>query len=463
MTLCSSYWRGCYSQRFDLWSPESIAHPAKMAPGLCFRILEYLEELGLVKPDSVILDPMGGIGTSALVACAKGYRAITVELEPKFVAFQEANKEYAQRRLHKEFDWQILQGDARKLSQLLSERGLVSLTSPPYQDSVSTGMGGIDWSKGKREDGTPRDKSKEPAFEHHAGMGLPHNYGNTEGQIGNLKDRPLATVMSPPYGIEKTSGGLNTKPPRNADDQGGRSPDSPSQSGARAGYGDSENQIGNLPDKPLATIVSPPYTKTEATIKEDVWRKNRIRHGRSPDCSRISAGGTIGESEGQITNLPDRPLTTVMSPPYEGGGHHKGMLDSWGGANTPVSNDNKEKHGYGSSPGQIEDANCYLGAMLQVYAEIAKISDILVVVVKNPTRNGKLRRLDLDTISILKQSGWKIHCQHQALLFEETEHENLFGDKVKKVKGRMSFFKRLAYIKGSPIAAWEDILICRRG
>ena len=105
----------------------------------------------------------------------------------------------------------------------------------------------------------------------------------------------------------------------------------------------------------------------------------------------------------------------------------------------------------------------YLEAMAQVYAEAAKVCDVLAVVVKNPTRNGKLRRLDLDTIVLLEQAGFEIVCHHQAILFEEVEQGHLFEGRKKSVKGRMSFFRRLAWQKGRPCAAWEDVLICVRG
>ena len=263
------FWKGCYSGSFDLISPDSFAHPAKMAPSLCYRIIEHLEELGLLKAGMTILDPMSGTGLTAICANAKGYRAVTIELEPKFIGFQQQNKEYAARKLGKPLDWTILQGDSRKLSELLSEH-CVTVTSPPYGDIriCTTERMGIEAS-GKRT--TER------------------KYGETEGNLGNS-----------------------------------------------------------------------------------------------------------GES--------------------------------------------------------------YLRAMRLVYQQIALVSDVCVVVTKNPTRAGKLRKLDLDTIALLKDCGYEILCHHKALLFTESEHHDLFGTTHKKVKGRMSFFKRLSYQKGNAVAQWEDVI-----
>src|SRR3990167_9153546 len=137
MTACLSplYWHNCYSGAYDLWCPDAMSHPAKMSPALAFRIMEHLQELGLLAEGEPILDPMAGISTTGLVAGALGHPFIGVELEDKFVKLSLANKEYAERRLHKTLDWQVIQGDSRRLSEVLKEKGLVSLTSPPYLDA----------------------------------------------------------------------------------------------------------------------------------------------------------------------------------------------------------------------------------------------------------------------------------------------------------------------------------------
>lgn len=85
------YWHNCYTNSFDLIAPESFAHPAKMSPALCFRIMEHLAELGLLKEGDTVLDPMAGTGLTAICAGAKGYKSVTVELEEKFTGFQQQN------------------------------------------------------------------------------------------------------------------------------------------------------------------------------------------------------------------------------------------------------------------------------------------------------------------------------------------------------------------------------------
>lgn len=319
MTCNDDFWKGCYTGTFDLITPESFAHPAKMAPNLCYKIIEHLEELGLLKSGDAILDPMSGTGLTAICANAKGYKAVTIELEEKFIGFQKANKDYAGRKLGKALDWTIIQGDSRKLSELLTEHA-ITVTSPPYHETGNKIPSGsiTEW--------------KNKTGEWRTGM----RYGDAAGQIGNLKDKPL-------------------------------------------------------------TVVSPPY--------EDIQICTTERMGIEASGERTTER-KHGETEGNIGN----------------------------------------------------SAESYLSAMRLVYAEIAKVSDVCVVVTKNPTRNGALRRLDLDTVALLKEVGYSILCQHKALLFEESEVQDLFGETHKKVKGRMGFFKRLSYAKGNKVAAWEDVI-----
>lgn len=77
-------WYGLYKKDYALATPESMSHPAKASWDLAFKILEHLKELGLIMPDSVLLDPMAGTGRFLLAGAAKGYRGIAVELEPYF-------------------------------------------------------------------------------------------------------------------------------------------------------------------------------------------------------------------------------------------------------------------------------------------------------------------------------------------------------------------------------------------
>ena len=132
-------WHGCYRGTATLWSPESYEHPAKMSPVLGFRILEHLEGLGLLKPGGVVLDPMAGVGTVGLAAAVKGFASVLVELEPKFVGYCQQNKAALEKRLGRELPITIIQGDSRYLGQVLEGSGYIGITSPPYLDSDNRG------------------------------------------------------------------------------------------------------------------------------------------------------------------------------------------------------------------------------------------------------------------------------------------------------------------------------------
>ena len=184
--------------------------------------------------------------------------------------------------------------------------------------------------------------------------------------------------------------------------------------------------------------------------------KERWPEGCPPDLmsERTYTPGSHGQADGQISNLRDKPIS-ITSPPYDAKAHPSiGSVnkDGWGISGKDIVA-RRGLDGTCEIPGET-----YLSAMRQVYAEIAKVSDVCVVITKNPTRNHALRRLDLDTVALLKEAGFSILCTHKALLFEKTEVTDLFGRTHKKVKGRMSFFKRLSWQKGSPVAAWEDVI-----
>ena len=104
----------------------------------------------------------------------------------------------------------------------------------------------------------------------------------------------------------------------------------------------------------------------------------------------------------------------------------------------------------------------YRDAMIKIYSQACalKISP-LVIVTKNPTRNGELVDLASNTVDYLKMAGYKIADYHRSRLFDKlkTETSTLFPDSKEKIKGRVSFFKRLSIEKGNVAAEWEDIVI----
>lgn len=572
--LCSYgelYWYGCYSNLKN-WSrfvsEESVVHPAKMSPKLCERIFLHLEALGLLKPGHTIVDFMSGIGTTNVVASMHGYDSIAVELEPHFTDLMQKNREKVEKVLGRKINWQVIQGDSRKLTELLRDKaGLAGITSPPFAEMnrMQPSKGLTEWALRERPNSCMRSGQKgrmkysenpdnignlpdkplagitsPPYSEAHSAQGNPGgivagnrqdlgkylwtkgNQGQTEGQIanlpdkqlagiisppfagqnqrdiskedygsqvtgglkrnvrqtqpysdskeniGNLPDKELAGIVSPPYSEAQTGGGIARNGYRGAhmDEQG---KDQPDKVGERCGYmkechGATEGNIGNLPDKPLAGITSPPYTDIGHIAGDNA---DASKH---PERLKMQRSWTESmRSEGNIQKLPDRDeLAGIVSPPYDnrldGGGKDMGGLrpysdepvDSWFTERDPtnignLTSDTKSRDGRES----------YLSAMRQVYFEAyaAGISP-LVTVTKNPTRDGKLRRLDLDTKKLLVECGYRIVDYHRAVLFRESTQAT-FDDQVRKkeARGRVSFFKRLHISKGGVAARYEDILI----
>lgn len=177
-------WRGLYAgdtSRDDvLLCQDSVRHPAKMSNKLLKRIIATMQEFGWLKTSDTLADPFGGTGRTALYWCAlnPANRAVTIEIEPHFVAMQEANKVHAERKLGRALPWEIVQGDSRDADSLLA--GGASVTSPPYGDcpisEYRPAAGGL--GRQYRLGNNPGGSANNAAV----------GYGRTEGQIGNLKD-----------------------------------------------------------------------------------------------------------------------------------------------------------------------------------------------------------------------------------------------------------------------------------
>jgi hypothetical protein len=372
------YWHGCYGSEGKykkFVTPESYAHPAKCSFLLLDKIFQHLKKLGLLHEDSVVCDFLAGTGRTNIMAALNGYNTIAVELEPHFVKMIEGNRNRYQHLTGKSDGWEIIQGDARNLSQIL-QGGCVGVVSPPYSDAIA-----------------PR-----------GGECL----------------------------LERV--GISTKTARR--------------------YSNSQRQIGNLPDKSLVGITSPPYT--------DIGHIAGDNANTELNPKRLEMQRRYTEtmrSEGNIQKLPDKGLVGITSPPYE---------DAMGIKHTDCDSSKKlyeEKHWntkYSTNRENIGavGGETYLEAMLKVYREayLAGISP-LVTITKNPTRNFKLRRLDIDTVKLLMMAGYEIIDYHRAVLFEEKQQLTLTGDIVKIPKGRLGFFKRLSYNKGNVTAKWEDVII----
>jgi len=399
-------WTNCYEEGWkDFIVPEAFSHPAKMAYNLLSRILQHAGLMGWLTPESIILDPFGGISTTGILAAYAGYQAITCELEPKFTNLAMQNV-----KLHLS-KWQILncpppiiiQGDSRRLCELVESADLV-VSSLPFGDSMVEGG--------------------DPNYAHKF-HGNQREYGSTPGQLGAMKPGKLDLVISsPPYG-ETTKGDNSEKQTKEEsvqwrNTQGG----SMGQSQRRQGYGSTPGNLGNLKAGDVSLILSsPPYEKQQQ-------------------------GGGIQKS---LAGLSDYPVKDGLARTKKAGRSAKGF----------------GYHGQGNSEGQLgqEQGDTFWQAakeIVQQCYQILRPGGHAIFVTKDFVRKGKRVTFSDDWQKLCESIGFETVCRHQAMLVKEDVKESLFGGKITKKKERKSFFRRLAEAKGSPKIDWEDVICMTR-
>lgn len=367
----------------------------------------------------------------------------------------------------------------------LKDVPLVGITSPPYAQDQHSRM---------------TEKCAE-VFEGRS-YKVGKEYSLNPDNIGNFKDVPLAGIISPPYQDTAMPSGcpahirklaregdwdkaieLERKSEADQAKKGNKFAVSTDETIRKkiemaleremGNYSENPDNIGNLKDIPLIGIMSPPYSEAQqgGGIVINGYSGPHIHEmGKNqPDKVGQKCGylkELHGSDPGNIGNLPDRPIVGITSPPY--------LIDPKNVCHTKEGKTLAEydiKRGYQPTAHQTTDYSTnplnignqpdesYLSAMFKVYqqAYLCGISP-LVVVTKNPTRNGTLRRLDLDTISLLQACGYKIFDYHRSILFETHTQNTLDGDSKDVHKGRISFFKRLSLEKGTTVAQFEDII-----
>ena len=573
-------WHGLYGKD-GKWkkylASETNKHPAKMSMALADRIMIHLEQLGYLHEGDRIIDFMCGTSRTGVVAELHGYSFTGIELESHFIdmingsecdgSFKtedasdkdhvkvfygqcrakeihqphhiNGNRDTLQKAINHPPSWNIIQGDARHLSELLQSNGAGIVSPPygdtglnyrenglivdgkkyhrPYMDGNNIGYSGVispayaDMKVGKYSKGIDSKKNYESYRKSGGGMSYEafvkymesqsNEYSSNPDNVSNLKDIGLVSpvygemikknggtmpddykvevstktarkysdnpsnignlkdigIVSPPYGDALTHPSLGSvnKPEwgKGGDIVGRRGLTKKYESVGSKEINRNGDNIGNLKD---IGIVSPPYANIEIG-KGMNTRPSRPGHKDQTGRSENAVSQQItkySENSFNIGNLKD---VGIVSPPYamgEGTGH--------GGIPTALMNEKRIFNRYGTGEEQIGNriGETYLSAMHSVYSEAfnSGISP-LVTVTKNPTKQGKLRRLDIDTILLLEKAGYQIIDYHQAMLFTEHKQQTLSGDEIKGAKGQMSFFKRLSYSKGNAVADHEDIII----
>jgi len=246
---------------FDhFFSDESVSHPAKANLYLLYYLIKKYTEKG-----QVVADIMAGTGSTGIVASYLGRRAILVELEEKFTEWIEKNVVLLESQGKKMGEIRVIQGDARRLVELLGVKADSIITNPPYSECEHNYEHGL--------------KVLEPNFK---GREAWENREKTEVSHGNVGDLPRGSidsiVTSPPYVetkafhdiefMEKIAGEQSDKVRRGEVRGHYMTEEARKRVFEKMEKGKSENpsNIGSLPPGEIdAVITSPPYSNIAKT------------------------------------------------------------------------------------------------------------------------------------------------------------------------------------------------------
>ena len=436
----------------DFFTKESGVHPAKMNLDLLKWILTKY-----TNPGDIVLDPMAGTGSTIILASLLGRHGVAVEYEPQFLEMIKDNirRTKFQTSLSAKGRMIGIQGDARQLSELIKEVDAI-ISSPPYGNRLAdTAVHDGDPDRmGYRQavnaiitsppygsdNANLMGRTDESAKEMQKVAGVP-SVPLTKDNIGNLKyEQPDAVIVSPPYGASSTE---------TNDEKGKRGGDSRLR--VKKDYAKvSKENIGSLEyDKPIdAVVMSPPYGKTQVFQDLDFMKRTA-----KDQTEKIKSGETKGHyateearirqfdkmERGRIKN-PDNIGSlkyggsmdaVITSPPYEESMGARNPITDWsdeakkkwwtnyrkagGGMDfeSYIAYQESQRCSYSDDPQNIGNlkTGTYLEAMLQVYRECHKVlkpKSVMVAVTKNFIRDKKVIRLDLDTIKLIEDVGFKL-------------------------------------------------------
>jgi hypothetical protein len=295
-------WENLY-QGFEDWKRivcrESYSHPAKMSPHLCEMIFEHLEALQLIDHEtSTVVDFMSGTATTNIIAGIRGYRSVSVELEPRFVRMQMKNREGLAAYTGREPEWRIMQGDARNLSKMLNGGDMASVMSPPY------GEGHVRLKDGKLVGKIANYLTPQLLRT----SGYETGNMNARGQIQNLKVR--AGITSPPY-LEAQEDKKGKDP---LSSQGYTNPDGSLDAGivSRNRYRATHFGKGNIS---RLGVISPPYENVYIASNPKESYGKSFKEGKTADDLNEEFGTGYNERNPKnIGNLSTK--AGVVSPPY---------------------------------------------------------------------------------------------------------------------------------------------------
>jgi len=385
----------------SIMPPEAVAHPAKFN----VHLVEFLVEK-YTKPGDIVLDPMAGTGILGVIAALRGRNAIQVEIEPRFYEWMEKARLNVENTpiLGRKGKIINILGDARKLSELLSQNINTIITSPPYADSLTHEHDELKETKlvlRKSEE----NKGKPVAL----GRSQVHTiYSTSSNNIGSL---PLVgnidtIITSPPYAetISHKSGG-----PVGVKKVG------VSTITART-YSTSNDNIGNLPLGNVDVIItSPPYAR-EATAskptKLELEGKFKMGHSKEvpyTDDDYRSWDKRFGGNIGKLKMFVGVPASPEEADYIDKRPERKGTL--WEYTKEVLVTPENVTQIQGSKRLNRGRGETYVEAMMKVYNEMYKVlkpNGYAIVVIKPFIRNKQVIDLPYYTWLLMERAGFKL-------------------------------------------------------
>ena len=426
-------WRRCPAY----WS--EARRPAKRKTGL-FQPLPFPDRRDGVRSARVLQQ------SSLLVEHSAAYTRNSGILPATTPHHYEGNTElWARQGLGKAV---LLQGDSRRLQEVIQAQVDVVAGSPPY----ANGLGHA--AEYRSADKYAADAARD-IMQQKGGQAADMRYSANPNNLGNLPPGSLdALISSPPY-----SG--NSNHDYRITDEGGQDRDM--RRGYRQGlgcfrgsetYGQTAGNLGAMEEGHIETVVaSPPYANGCAHTGGADPQPQHIQGGELPYVA-------YGSSAAQLGNMPAGQVEcTVASPPWDDGAPALAP-DRQRATSSP-----KDHGGPGPqyvSMARLGEPDTFWSAARQIIAAtyaLLKPGGHAVWIVKNYIRDGREIPFTEDWAKLCEACGFRLLHHHKASLIETHGMQHgLFGEDTVHETRRESFFRRLARKKTGLSIDYESVL-----
>ena len=462
----------------DSWqgeiTPEAFSHPAKYSRALIRKIYQHMLESGWFKPGDKVVDPFGGVALGAYQALQNGLVWWGCELEPKFVKLGNENIDLWNGRYSQHFaKWGtavLIQGDSRNLAKNIQGYADMSLSSPPYANSINANDAANDSSA--RQERKLANGIPDTAY-HRGGpnstQNRPQIYGYTDGQLGSMKEGDFeAAITSSPFGAGET---------RNRSEfQGGEIASMMSRAYTQDKQGVTAGNLAHLVTKEEdfeAAVSSPAYVDTVKNSEGTGVRFDPINH-KGDNAYKASSQAQYGKSNGQLGAMNGNGFeAAVSSSPFEAGTPTNQRpckhTDEYKMKYGHIGSEKLNQHDYGDHPANVgnETGETFWTAARQIVEQtyqILKPGAYTAWVCGDFIRNKKRVYFGRQWMELCQAVGFE---PIEWAIAWKTEYKgnqlDIFGNDHEKRIDRVSFFRRLANEKNPDNAILnEDVIFMRK-